>query len=100
MQQKTDTSEEERSITTESILPKDKMHKVQKTSTTETVKRNMMKNRSIQSNETVILSGPVHIEDRNQAEKGHVLLKSRWAVLCPSRILLFKSERHTHPESQ
>ena len=99
MQQKTDASEVERSITTESILPKEQMHRVRKNSTTETVKRNMMKNRSIQSNETVILSGPVYIEDRNQAEKGCILLKSRWAVLCPSRLLLFKSERQTLPKS-
>ena len=55
----------------------------------------MMKNRSIQENEVTILSGPVHIEDRAQAEKGNILLKARWAVLCPSRLLLFKNERHT-----
>ena len=55
----------------------------------------MMKNRLIQDNEVQILAGPVHIEDRIQAEKGNILLKSRWAILCPSRLLLFKSERHT-----
>lgn len=54
-----------------------------------------MKNRQIHEHEVVILSGPVKIEDRSQAEKGNVLLKERWAVLCPSRLLLFKSERYS-----
>ena len=37
--------------------------------------------------------GPVKIEDRNQAEKGRIFLKDRWAVLCPSRLLLFKNNQ-------
>ena len=33
------------------------------------------------------------IEDRNQAEKGNIYLKERWAVLCASRLLIFKNEK-------
>ena len=56
----------------------------------------MMRNRQIQENEVILLSGPVKIEDRNQAEKGYVYLKERWAILCNSRLLLFKNERSTY----
>ena len=94
MQPKTSTTEADRRQTTESILPNEKFQRVHKSSD-HTSRTSMMKNRSIQENEVTILSGPVHIEDRCQAEKGNILLKARWAVLCSSRLLLFKNERHT-----
>ena len=95
MQPKTSTTEADRHKTTESILPNEKFYRVHKSSDQTSSKMSMMKNRSIQENEVTILSGPVHIEDRSQAEKGNILLKARWAVLCSSRLLLFKNERHT-----
>ena len=33
------------------------------------------------------------IEDRRQAAKGNIFLKERWAVLCVSRLLIFKNEK-------
>ena len=48
--------------------------------------------------ERVIFEGPVKIEDRAQALKGQILLKDRFAVLCPSRLLLFKNERESRKQ--
>ena len=51
--------------------------------------------RQIHDEEKIIFEGPVKIEDRNQALKGQILLKDRFAVLCSSRLLLFKGERES-----
>lgn len=47
--------------------------------------------RQVQPDEEVVRAGPVKVEDKASALKGAVLLKDRFAVLCPSRLLLFKS---------
>ena len=45
--------------------------------------------------EKVVFEGPVKIEDRAQAMKGQIVLKERFAVLCQSRLLLFKNEKES-----
>ena len=50
-----------------------------------------LNSRQIYVEEQIIFEGPVKIEDRAQALKGKILLKDRFAVLCPSRLLLFKN---------
>ena len=48
----------------------------------------------------MVFEGPVKIEDRKQAQKGQIMLKDRYAVLCPSRILLYKSEKESRTSVQ
>ena len=96
-QHQTTTEADQLKITTESILAKEKMQfsSLVDNPSELAMRYSMLKNRQIQQNEVQILSGPVKIEDRVQAEKGNILLKERWAVLCPTRLLLFKSERYS-----
>ena len=51
-----------------------------------------LNSRLLNEDEEVLFSGLVRIKNRTQTKKGHMLMKDRFAVLCPSRILLFKSE--------
>ena len=51
------------------------------------------------ADERVIFEGPVKIEDRAKALKGQILLKDRFAILCPSRLLLFKNERESRTQA-
>ena len=92
MQQNTYSIESDEIVTTESILGIDlRVRKsTQQDFTFKQTTDHVLRNRSLQANEQVILSGPVKIKDKALAEKGHILLKERWAVLCPSRILLFR----------
>ena len=50
-----------------------------------------LNNRKIHDKERILYSGPVKIQCRVLASKGKVLLKDRFAVLCPSRLLLFRN---------
>ena len=49
-----------------------------------------LNSRQIHEGERLLLFGQVLIEDRANANKGKILLKERFAVLCPTRMLLFK----------
>ena len=57
-----------------------------------------LSSRQVHPDERVIFEGPVKIEDRQKALKGQILLKDRFAVLCPSRLLLFKNERESRKQ--
>ena len=46
----------------------------------------------LHSNEEILQADHVKIRDRKAGENGVVKMKDRWAVLCPSRLLLFKSK--------
>ena len=48
--------------------------------------------RYLHEDERIVFSGPVKIENTELARKGQILIKHRFAVLCPSRLLLFKNE--------
>ena len=52
-----------------------------------------LRSRMIHEDEKILFEGSVKIEDRQSALKGKILLKERYAVLCQSRLLLFKSEK-------
>lgn len=51
--------------------------------------------RQINPQEKIIFVGPLKIEDAKHASLGQILLKDRFAVLCATRILLFKSRAHS-----
>lgn len=54
-----------------------------------------LNSRLLHENENTVFEGPVKIEDRASAQKGQILLKERYAVLCQSRLLLFKNEKES-----
>ena len=51
--------------------------------------------RYLHEDERIVFSGPVKIEDPRLAKTGQILLKHRFAVLCPSRLLLYKNEKES-----
>ena len=51
--------------------------------------------RQINPQEKIVFVGPLKIEDAKHASLGQILLKDRFAVLCATRILLFKSRAHS-----
>lgn len=51
--------------------------------------------RKVNPHEKIIFVGPLKIEDQKHAELGQILLKDRFAVLCATRILLFKSREQS-----
>jgi hypothetical protein len=53
--------------------------------------------RQIHDGELPLYTGWVLIEDRNSAQKGRIQLKERFAVLCPTRLLLFKRALEKRP---
>lgn len=53
--------------------------------------------RQIHDGEMPVFSGWVLIEDRNSALKGRIQLKERFAVLCPTRLLLYKRAPEKRP---
>ena len=65
---------------------------------TVTCSTSYLSSRQVHPDERVIFEGPVKIEDRQKALKGQILLKDRFAVLCPSRLLLFKNERESRKQ--
>lgn len=54
-----------------------------------------LNSRQMHDEENSIFEGPVKIEDRASAQKGQILLKERYAVLCQTRLLLFKGEKES-----
>ena len=74
------------------------MHRKAPSSATYAFSSSYLSLRQLHPDEQVIFEGPVKIEDRAHALKGKILLKDRFAVLCPSRLLLFKNERESRKQ--